>query len=308
MEEAPLNTTALLLKTHTSTDGSVSPKPRWCRGLPPTFDEDSSSSAIECCVGKHQAQEGSTTPKTTASNSDEDGDGAPSPPSLRSGDTCDMSSSSNLSSSTTSGKAYHMAWTSLIEDETASEPKLHKPDQDSSPVVLPQLLDSERELLCRNVELRLLEVGRPTTDISVLVDEYLRFMFLRQRLEGMLTLDPSSLVDDVWQAHITSKSEYAAFCERTFGGERLELGTPHREIDSSQPVLYENTFGAYRHFFGVSPPADCWPSPPTLKGGVNLTGLDGEDGQAAARERDENTSGRRPALVRSDEKKFHFTS
>ncbi|CAN0532153.1 unnamed protein product [Ectocarpus sp. 8 AP-2014] len=29
-------------------------------------------------------------------------------------------------------------------------------------------------------------------------------MFLRKRLEDMLTLDPSPLVDDVWQAHITS--------------------------------------------------------------------------------------------------------
>lgn len=51
-----------------------------------------------------------------------------------------------------------MAWSWLIEDEAASEPRLQKPDQDSRPVVLPQLLDSERELLCRNVELRILEV------------------------------------------------------------------------------------------------------------------------------------------------------
>lgn len=49
------------------------------------------------------------------------------------------------------------------------------------------------------------QVGRQTTDISALVDEYLRFMFLRQRLEGMLTLDPSPLVDDVWQTHIASE-------------------------------------------------------------------------------------------------------
>lgn len=49
------------------------------------------------------------------------------------------------------------------------------------------------------------QVGRQATDISALVDEYLRFMFLRQRLEGMLTLDPSPLVDDVWQTHIASE-------------------------------------------------------------------------------------------------------
>lgn len=94
-------------------------------------------------------------------------------------------------------------------------------------------------------------------------------------------------------------SEYAAFCERTFGGERLELGMPHREIDPSQPVLYENTVGAYRHFFGASPPAESWPSLPA----VEREALDGEEGQAA----DVDVSGRRRALVRSAEEKFHFT-
>lgn len=50
-----------------------------------------------------------------------------------------------------------MAWSWLIEDEAASEPKLQKPD-DANPVVPPCLLDSERELLCQRVELRLVEV------------------------------------------------------------------------------------------------------------------------------------------------------
>lgn len=50
-----------------------------------------------------------------------------------------------------------MAWSWLIEDEAGNEPKLQKPDEDN-PVELPHLLDSERELLCRHVELKLLEV------------------------------------------------------------------------------------------------------------------------------------------------------
>lgn len=74
---------------------------------------------------------------------------------------------------------------------------------------------------------------------------------------------------------------------------------PHRETDPSQPVLYENTVGAYQHFFGVSPPAESWTSPPA----VERDALDGEEGQAA----DADTSGRRRALVRSGEEKFHFT-
>ena len=97
----------------------------------------------------------------------------------------------------------------------------------------------------------------------------------------------------------TTYSEYVAFCERAFGGERLELGIPHREMDPSQPVLYENTLGAYEHFFGVSAPVDYWPSLPA----VEREAVDGEEGQAA----DADTSGRRRAFVRISEEKFHFT-
>lgn len=148
-----------------STDGSVSPKPRWCKGLPPTFvvefdGDNDNTSGVDSREHKPQQQqqhEESTTPKTAASTSDDDDEGAPSPPSLRPGGTRDVSSSSSRTSSR-SGKAY-MAWSWLIEDEAATEPNLQKPDQ-GSPAVPPPLLDAERELLCRNVELRLLEVRR----------------------------------------------------------------------------------------------------------------------------------------------------
>eukprot|EP00752_Nemacystus_decipiens_P003496 g3228.t1 len=164
--DAPLNTTELLLKTHTSTDGSVSPRPRWCKGLPPTkfdvtFDDDKSDTNGN--VNRHhdeqnkpQQEQEPATPNTTASTSDDDDDeeAHPSPPSLRPCGARDVSTTSTTS--TTSGcrrgKAY-MAWRWLIEDEGASEAMLHKADEDN-PVVLPKLLDSERELLCRNVELR----------------------------------------------------------------------------------------------------------------------------------------------------------
>lgn len=95
-------------------------------------------------------------------------------------------------------------------------------------------------------------------------------------------------------------SEYAAFCKRTFGGQRLELGVPRREIDLSQPVLYENTVSAYHHFFGVCPPTDSWPS----LSAVGHPSLDGEEGHGQAAHAD--TSGRRRTLVRSSEEKFRF--
>lgn len=51
-----------------------------------------------------------------------------------------------------------MAWRWLVEDEADSEPKLQKPTDDK-PVELPQLKDAERELLCRHLALRLVEVS-----------------------------------------------------------------------------------------------------------------------------------------------------
>ncbi|CAM9747472.1 unnamed protein product [Pylaiella littoralis] len=280
--DAPINATQLLLGTRTSTDGSVSPKPRWAKGSPPTKDET-------VVTADKAAQQECTTP-ITSSSSTADEEGPSSLPPLRSESGSDATSSNNGENGR---KAYAMAWRWLVEDEATSEPKLQRPTTDI-PVELPHLDDAERELLCRHTELRLREVGRQSADISALVDEYLRFMFLRNRLENMLSLDPSLLVDDVWQAHITSGSEYDAFCERTFDGQPLEFGMPHRNIDPSQPVLYGNTVGAYEHFFGVCPPAESWPAPQVVE-----PALDGEEGI--------DTSGRRRALVRSSEEKFHFT-
>lgn len=48
------------------------------------------------------------------------------------------------------------------------------------------------------------QVGRGSSDVSALVDEYLRFLFLRKQLDEILTLEPSVLVDDAWQAHTAS--------------------------------------------------------------------------------------------------------
>lgn len=68
---------------------------------------------------------------------------------------------------------------------------------------------------------------------------------------------------------------------------------PHRDIDHSQPILYENTVGAYEHFFGMCPPTESWPAPQAVE-----SALDGEEGMG--------TSGRRRALIRSTVEKFHF--
>ncbi|CAM9556922.1 unnamed protein product [Ectocarpus sp. 4 AP-2014] len=286
-DEPSPNTTKLLLESHTSTDGHISPKPRWTRGNPNTethtgadgdkLDESSSSSSTTATVASSEEEE-------------------PLPTSLRPGGRC-----SNASSSSGGDRKWYMAWRWLLEDEAASEPRLQRPTE-ADPVVLPKLMDPERELLCRNVELRLLEAGRQSTDIPALFEEYLRFMFLRNRLEGMLTLVPSPLVDDVWQAHITSNREYAAFCERTFGWEGLECRVPHRKVDASQPMLYENTVGAYEHFFGAVAPAEWWPASAVVVR-APCTAL---DGKGEKEEGPVDVSGRRTAFVRTEERKFQF--
>ncbi|CAN0326326.1 unnamed protein product [Ectocarpus sp. 6 AP-2014] len=288
-DERSPNTTKLLLESHTSTDGHISPKPRWTRGNPNTEPDTGADG--------DKLDESSSSSSTTATvASSEDGREEPLPTSLRPGGR-----SSNASSSSCGDRKWYMAWRWLLEDEAASEPRLQRPTE-ADPAVLPKLMDAERQLLCRNVELRLLEVGRHSTDIPALVEEYLRFMFLRKRLEGMLTLDPSPLVDDVWQAHITSDREYAAFCERTFGGEGLECGVPHRDVDASQPMLYENTVGAYEHFFGAVAPFECWPAPVVVVGAA-CTALDGKGEEEEA---PVDVSGRRTAFVRTEERKVHF--
>lgn len=51
---------------------------------------------------------------------------------------------------------------------------------------------------------RSMKVGRQSPDVSALIEEYLRFAYLRERLDGLLTLEPSALVDDAWHAHTAS--------------------------------------------------------------------------------------------------------
>ncbi|CAN0549670.1 unnamed protein product, partial [Ectocarpus sp. 8 AP-2014] len=133
------------LESHTSTDGHISPKPRWTRGNPNTETDTGADG--------DKLDESSSSSSTTATvASSEDGREEPLPTSLQPGGR-----SSNASSSSCGDRKWYMAWRWLIEDEAASEPRLLRPTE-ADPVVLPKLMDAERELLCRNVELRLLEV------------------------------------------------------------------------------------------------------------------------------------------------------
>lgn len=149
-DEPSPNTTKLLLESHTSTDGHISPKPRWTRGNPNTnaYGDKLGDSSSSCF----------STAATVASSDEGGEEPAPSPPSLRPGGR-----SSNAASSSGGDHKSYMAWRWLLEDEGASEPRLQRPTEDE-PVALPRLEDAERELLCRNVELRLLEVSVTAVD------------------------------------------------------------------------------------------------------------------------------------------------
>lgn len=124
--EKPINITKLLFQSHTSTDGSVSPKPRWSRGVPPL----------------EEPEQLSVTPTTTTACSGSGDEGKSAWPVQQ---LCQT----------------HVAWAWLMEDELETEPRLQKSDQD--PVDVPLLLDTEREVLCRNVKRRLIEVRNRET-------------------------------------------------------------------------------------------------------------------------------------------------
>lgn len=137
-QNKPINPARLLLESRTSTDGSVSPKPRWCRGIPPkegtTIDEETSIDSIPII-----------TPMTSemSCSSSSSSSGRPSPEQFAN-NKCD-------------GRPY-VAWAWLLEDQQGGlgEDCLKKPVGD---VVLPQLLDAEKGVLCRTVEQHLLEVS-----------------------------------------------------------------------------------------------------------------------------------------------------
>lgn len=85
------------------------------------------------------------------------------------------------------------------------------------------------------------KVGRSSQAVPDLVHEYLKFTFLRERLEGVLTLNPSVLVDDVWRAHIT--------CERYLGS----LGLSRRNI-MARDVSPVYTFDIFEEDFDYRNP------------------------------------------------------
>lgn len=116
--------TQMLLESHTSTDGSGSPKPRWCRGPPEAEDT--------------KQEQKCTTPETLHL------DAATSHP-------------SSLQQIHDNRKSY-MAWAWLLEDEAGREPSLSKP-ADVATLQMPALGERENELLCQKVAHRLEEVS-----------------------------------------------------------------------------------------------------------------------------------------------------
>ena len=122
--ETPINATQILIRSHTSTDGSISPKARWVRGPPEAYSEQQEQ--------KTSAQDQSSV------------DPAPS----------DLPALQQIHDNRKS----YMAWSWLLEDEAEREPSLCKPT-DMAALRMPQLAGDERELLCEKVARRLVEVS-----------------------------------------------------------------------------------------------------------------------------------------------------
>ena len=134
--DSPLDATRVLLQSRTSTDGSWSPKPRWCRGPPEAAEGDPN-------IKREQER------AALINASDE------APGHLTS-----------LQHFHVRRKSY-MAWSWLLEDEAEREPTLCKP-ADVATLQMPELGVDEQELLCQTVAHRLIQVSS-TCDTTVLI-------------------------------------------------------------------------------------------------------------------------------------------
>jgi hypothetical protein len=100
---------------------------------------------------------------------------------------------------------------------------------------------------------------RPAQAERVL-EEYRRFCFLAVTAGHQVT--PSDAVDQAWHLHLTYTRDYwERFCPAILG-RPLHHGPTAGGTDEQSRYFerYARTLRSYEHAFGMSPPADLWPS------------------------------------------------
>ena len=112
-------------------------------------------------------------------------------------------------------------------------------------------------------EIKSIVVTKQTkTQLSKLIDEYLKFMRLMQ-LFPYLRFSPSEIVDQVWHEHILFTREYRAFCKKHFGkyvNHNPTVVGYSIATASDDQRCYAYTLYFYALFFNSTPSTVYWPS------------------------------------------------
>ena len=121
----------------------------------------------------------------------------------------------------------------------------------------------QRLSISESIVLQSTVATKPTkTQLSELIDEYLKFMRLMQ-LFPYLRFSPSEIVDQVWHEHIIFTREYRAFCKKHFGkyvNHNPTVVGYSTATASDDQRCYAYTLYFYALFFNSTPSSVYWPT------------------------------------------------
>ena len=121
----------------------------------------------------------------------------------------------------------------------------------------------QRLSISESIVLQSTVATKPTkTQLSELIDEYLKFMRLMQ-LFPLLRFSPSGIVDQVWHEHILFTREYRIFCKKHFGkylnhAPTVEGYSIATTADDQRSYAYTLYF--YALYFNSTPSTVYWPT------------------------------------------------
>jgi len=121
----------------------------------------------------------------------------------------------------------------------------------------------QRLSISESIVLQSTVATKPTkTQLSELIDEYLKFMRLMQ-LFPYLRFSPSEIVDQVWHEHILFTREYRDFCKKHFGKYVNHAPTVvgySIATASDDQRCYAYTLYFYALYFNSTPSTVYWPT------------------------------------------------
>lgn len=102
--------------------------------------------------------------------------------------------------------------------------------------------------------------GWSATDTGRVIDEYRRFLYLSQIMDGNLA--PPGPIDAAWTRHLLYTRDYwERFVPGVLGGRALHRATAIAKDQAEQRAYLQALRVAYRREFGEAPPRDIWVHP-----------------------------------------------